>query len=121
MDHDLFAAVGIFLRLHFPRETMPWIFYAIGFHYCPRPIISSWSVPSFLRGSSLGFRYEYCGAGRMGMFLFSLCRASLQAKGRLIAMAREIQLFEIKFHVSRKAGALHSVRSQRAVVFFNAF
>jgi ABC-2 type transport system permease protein len=64
----------------FPRETMPWIFYAIG-SALPATYYIELERAIVLRGASLhDFWFNVVILGAMGLFLFSLCAARFKQK-----------------------------------------
>jgi ABC-type multidrug transport system permease subunit len=64
----------------FPRETMPWIFYAIG-SLLPATYYIELERAVVLRGASLGdFGFNIVALAAMGAFLFSLCALRFRQK-----------------------------------------
>jgi ABC-2 type transport system permease protein len=64
----------------FPRETMPWIFYAIS-TILPATYYIELMRAIILRGATLGeFAFHLCALGAMGLVLFSLCALLFKKK-----------------------------------------
>jgi ABC-2 type transport system permease protein len=64
----------------FPRETMPWIFYAIG-SILPATYYIELERAVVLRGATLAdFGFNIAVLGAMGVFLFSLCALRFKQK-----------------------------------------
>ena len=64
----------------FPRETMPWIFYAIG-SFLPATYYIELERAIVLRGADLqDFGLNVVVLAAMGLFLFTLCAARFKQK-----------------------------------------